>query len=72
MGQNFRTIHDVDDGFEGKTGSCSEYTLHHDDQDSELIGSIRGHTKIGAVRQVRVTCCLDQIVISRGPKSLRG
>ena len=37
-----------------------ERTLPPDDQDSELIGWIRGHNKIGPVLQVRVTCCLDQ------------
>ena len=58
--QYFLTIHDANDGFGGNTGSCREYTLPRDDQDSELSGWIRGHTKIGPVRQVRVTCCLDQ------------
>ena len=38
----------------------AEYTLPRDDQDSEPLGWIRGHTKIGPVRRVRVTCCLDQ------------
>ena len=44
---------------EEKTGSCREYTVPRDDQDSEPVGWIRGHTKIGPVLQVRVTCCLD-------------
>ena len=60
IGPYFRTIHDVNDGCGGKTGSCREYTLPREDQDSEPIGWIREHTKIGPVRQVRVTCCLDQ------------
>ena len=60
MGQYYRTIHDVNDGFGGTTGSCREFKLPRDDQDSEPIGWIRGHTRIGPVRQVRVTCCLDQ------------
>ena len=37
-----------------------EYTLPRDNQDSEPIGWIRGHTKTDPVRQVRVTCCFDQ------------
>ena len=57
--QYFRTIHDLNDGSGGKAGSCREYTLSRD-QDSELIGWIRGHTRIGPVRQVRAICCLDQ------------
>ena len=31
-----------------------------DHQDSELIGWIRGHTRIDPVHQIRVMCCLDQ------------
>ena len=60
VGQYLRTIHDANDGFGGKTGSCREYTLLRDHQDSEPIGWIRGHTRIGPVRQVRVICCLEQ------------
>ena len=41
IGQYFRTVHDVNDGFGGKTGSCREYTLPRDDQDSELAGSVQ-------------------------------
>ena len=60
IGQHFRTIRDVNDGLGGKTRSCREYTVLHDDWNSEAIGWIRGHTKIGPVLQGRVTCCLDQ------------
>ena len=60
IGQCCRTIRDVTDGFGGKTGSCREYTLTRDHQDSEPIGWICGHTRIGPVRQVRVLCCFDQ------------
>ena len=35
-------------------------TLLRDDQNSEPIGWIRGHTKIGPVSQVRAMCRLDQ------------
>ena len=31
-----------------------------DDEDSVLVGWIRGHTKIGPVREVRVTNHLEQ------------
>ena len=62
IGQYFRTIQDVNDAFGGMKGSCRECTLPRDDQDSsQPIGWIRGHTKIGPVRQVRVPCCLDQL-----------
>ena len=37
IGQYVRTTHDVNDGSGGKTGSCGEYTLPRDDQDSEPI-----------------------------------
>ena len=57
IGQYFRTIHDVNDGFGGKRGSCREYTLPRGDQYSEPTGWIRGHTRIGPVCQVRVICC---------------
>ena len=46
-GQSFRTNHDIDDGFEGKTGACRE--------NLEPVGWIRGHTKIGPVSQARAT-----------------
>ena len=58
--QYLRTIHDVTDGFGGRAGSCRVYTLPRDDRDSRPLGWIRGHTKIGPVRQVGVICCLDQ------------
>ena len=60
IGLCFRAIHGVNDGLGGKTGACGERTSPRDDQDSELIGWLRGHNKIGPVLQVRVTCCLDQ------------
>ena len=44
-------IHDVNDGCGGQTGSCRLSTLLHDQQDSEHIGWIRGHSKIGPVHQ---------------------
>ena len=59
IGQHFRTIQGVNDGFGGKTGSCREFTLPRD-QDSEPVGWISGRTRIGPVRQVETFCCLDQ------------
>ena len=35
-------------------GACREYTPPRDDEYHVLVGSIRGHTKIGPVREVRV------------------
>ena len=60
IGQYFKTIHDVEDGFGGKTQACREYTSLRDHQDSEPVAWIGGHTKIGPVLQVKVICCLDQ------------
>ena len=40
--------------------SCGEFSLLRDLQDSENIGCISGHTKIGPVLQVKITSCLDQ------------
>ena len=73
-----REIDCVGDGFGGTIGSCRECTLPRDHQDSERIGWISGHTKIGPVLQVEIICSLDQygieirgivnwIIISRGP-----
>ena len=59
IGQYFRTIHDVDDGLGGMTRSCREYTLLRDHQDSDFVGWISGHTRIGPVCQVKIRCCLD-------------
>ena len=60
IGMHYKTIHDVNDGFGGKTGACSECTLPREDPDSELIAWIGGHTNIGPVLQVRTICCFDQ------------
>ena len=32
-------------------------------KDSEPVGWLRGHTRIGPVHQIRVICCLDQFGI---------
>ena len=60
MDKTSEPFFDVDDGFGGTTGSCREYTLPRDHQDSEPIGLVNGHTRIGPVLQIRVVCCLDQ------------
>ena len=56
----YKTVHDVDDGFEGITGACREDTLPREDPYSDLIAWIGGHTKLGPVLQVKTTCCFDQ------------
>ena len=38
-------IHDIDDGFGGKTAACREYTLPRDHDDSEPVGWIRQQRK---------------------------
>ena len=53
------TFHDVDDGIEGKTGACREFTPPREDPDSAIIACIGGHTKNGPVLQVKTTWLLD-------------
>ena len=60
IGMYYKTIHDVTDGFGGKTGACREYSLPHDHQDSDPTARIGGHTNIDPVLQVKTVCCLDQ------------
>ena len=55
IGMHCKTIHDVDEGFEGSTVACREHTMPREDPRSEIIG----HTKIGPVLHVKTTCCLD-------------
>ena len=59
VGMHYKTIHDVNDGFEGSTGACREYTLSHEDPESEVQLWIHEHTRIGPVLQVKTTCYLD-------------
>ena len=56
---HYKTIHDVDDDFEGETGACREYTLPREDPGSEIIVWIVGHTKIGSDLQIKTSCSLD-------------
>ena len=56
IGMRCKTLHDLKDGFGGRTGACREYSLLREDPDSELIAWIGGHTKIGPVLQVKTTC----------------
>ena len=60
-GPYFVTIHDLDDGFGGGARAC------RDDGYSIPEGWIRGHTKIGPVREVRVTNHLEQCGIETDP-----
>ena len=59
VGMHYKIIDDVNDGFEGSTGACREYTLPRDDPESEIKAWIDGHTRIGPVLQVKTTCYLD-------------
>ena len=45
---------------EVRRGSCREYTLPPEHQDSELITWIRGHTRMGTVLRVKIICRIDQ------------
>ena len=63
------TNHDLDDGFGGGAGVCREQSLPRD-EDSSLVGWIRGHTKIGP-REVRVTNHLEQYGTAIQVKSLK-
>ena len=57
IGQYFRTIHDLVDGFAGKDRKNAERkTLPRDHQDSELIGWIIGQTRFGPVLEDRTPC----------------
>ena len=49
---HYKTIHDLNDGLEGRTGACREYTKPRDDPGSEIKAWIGGHTEIGPVLQV--------------------
>ena len=56
---HYITVHHVNDGFEGSTGDCREYTLTRDDPESEVKHWIYGQATFGPVLQVKTTCCLD-------------
>ena len=43
VGTHYTTIHDVDDGFEGKNGACREFSVPREDPDSEIIAWIGEH-----------------------------
>ena len=45
VGMHYKTGHNVNDGFEGSTGACREYTLSRDDPESEVQLWIKGHTR---------------------------
>ena len=54
----YRTIEHVKDGFGNRTGSCREYTLPREDQNSGVELWIEGNTEIGPVFEVRRFCHL--------------
>ena len=57
----FRTIHDVDDGFGGTTGSCREYALPRDHQDCEPYWVDQWtHQESVQFFKSKIECCLDQ------------
>ena len=49
IGMHYKTVHDVNDGFEGTTAGCPN---------SKVTAWIDGHPKIGPVLHVNTTCCL--------------
>ena len=66
--QCFVTVHDMDDGFGRGAGACQQYTQPRDDVP---VGWIRGQTKIGPVRQVKVTYHSEQHGIEIQVKSMQ-
>ena len=69
------TVHELDDGFGGGPGACREHTHTHtllrDDEDPVPTGWIRGHTKIDAGVEVKVTYHSDRHGIEVRVKSLK-
>ena len=47
IGMHYLSVHDLNDGFEGRTGACREYALPCEDPESEITAWIDGHTRIG-------------------------
>ena len=56
---HFRTIRDVKDGFDGKTGACREHTGPRENATSDNKACFGCFTKICPVLQVQTTHCLD-------------
>ena len=59
----YKDIHDVNDGFQGTTAACREYTLLHEDPNSKITVWVERHTKIGPVLHVQTGHCLDVLGI---------
>ena len=59
----YNTIHDVNDGSDGKASACREYPLPHEDPNARIYAMIKGKTTIGPVLQVHITRYLDIIGI---------
>ena len=53
-GMSYKTVPDVDDGFEDRTPACREYTLPREDQNSRIYATIPGQTIIGPVLQAHI------------------
>ena len=51
IGMNYKTIADVDDGFEDRTPACREYTHPCTESESRIYAAIPGRTIIGPVLQ---------------------
>ena len=60
IGMHYKTIYGLNDGVEGRTGACREYSLPREEPDSELFRWIGGHTKICPLLQVKICRCFDQ------------
>ena len=59
VGIRYRTIEDVNDVFENRTGSCRNYTLPPDDLDFEIKLWIKENTDFGSFLEVHTICLFD-------------
>ena len=59
VGIRYRTIEDVNDVFEKRTGSCRNYTLPPDDLDFEIKLWIKDNTDFGPFLEVHTICFFD-------------
>ena len=59
---HFKTIHDVNDGFDGKTAACREYTKLREDPGSKIKACIEWYTKIDPVLQDKIL--MEHLAIS--------
>ena len=59
VGMYYKSVRDVNDGFDGQTAACREKTKPREDPGSDIKAWIECHTKMGPVLQVKTTCCID-------------